>query len=107
MQQLRVQLPELLEVHLHQAGHIVPGVCRAPPWNRKGNGLKRRGLGRAGQGRASRAGWEVGQEAWTAGRAGPWEAWAAPASRPHHSCVILCAVLDTLRDTLLWIMRAR
>lgn len=52
MQQLRVQLPELLEVHLHQAGHIVPGVCRAPPWNRKGNGLKRRGLGRVGQGRA-------------------------------------------------------
>lgn len=56
MQQLRVQLPELLEVHLHQAGHIVPGVCRAPPWNRKGNGLKRRGLGRVGQGRAGPAG---------------------------------------------------
>lgn len=108
MQETGVHLQEFPEVHFHQAGHVVPGTRWAPPWNRRGHRLKRYGQGRAGQGRASGARQEGGQAAWTAGRELPsGRRGHCPASRPHLSYIIICVILDTPCNALLWIMRGR
>lgn len=78
MQETGVHLPELLEVHFHQDGHVVPGTLRAPPWNRRGHGLKRYS---PGQGRPGPVGPQAGRvtgglDGWVG--AVPWEVRALP-----------------------------